>query len=397
MFMKINHVECINLLFDYPGRRGFESSGGITTSRVTSLVLVLTDGGEVGIGSAYSHPALVQVVVQQLSDLLQGADVQNVEAIWEKMYGWTRWFGRKGAAMSALGGIDVALWDLRGKLAGKPVWQLLGGTEASCPAYASALLWNTFDGLAAEATRHLERGLRRMKMRLGRDEDYDIRAVQTVRKAIGPQHDLMCDASMRYHLALARRMGQTFADNRVFWFEEPFPPEDLDSFAALRSTVAVPIAAGENEFGAQGFRELIERRAVDIVQADASRCGGITELRRVADMTGKAGLKLAPHSWSDAVAIMANAHVVAATPHALTVEVDQTGNPFVDDLLVEPLFIKDGRLQLSNKPGLGVELNLAVVDRLRMADPMQVPDGWYSDMVFGQKDNRPAGAYRERA
>lgn len=394
--MKIDRVECINLLFDYPQRRGFESSGGVTTSRVTSLVLVHTDMGQVGIGSGYSHPALIQIVVEQLSALLCGMDPQNVEAIWEKMYGWTRWFGRKGAAMTALGAIDVALWDLRGKVLGKPVWKLLEGTEASCPAYASALLWNTFDGLAAEAVGHLDRGFRRMKMRLGRDEDYDVAAVQTVRKAIGPQHDLMCDASMRYHLALARRLGQSLADQRAFWFEEPFPPEDLDSFAALRSTVAVPIAAGENEFGAQGFRELIERKAVDIIQADASRCGGITELRRVADMVGKAGLKLAPHSWSDAVAIMANAQVVAATPHALTVEVDQTGNPFVDELLVEPLLIEDGRLQLSNAPGLGIELNRDVVERLRMPDPLRVPDGWYSDMVFGQQDNHPAGPYRER-
>ncbi|MDB5339314.1 MAG: hypothetical protein JWN70_4933 [Planctomycetaceae bacterium] len=394
--MKIDHIECINLLFDYPARRGFQSSGGITTSRVTSLVLVHTDGKEVGIGSAYSHPALVQIVIQQLSALLRGQDPRDVEAIWEKMYGWTRWFGRKGAAMTALGGIDVALWDLRGKALGKPVWALLGGAEPSCPAYASSLLWNTFDGLAAEAVGHLERGFRRMKMRLGRDEEYDTGAVTAVRKAIGPQHDLMCDASMRYHLALAQRIGQTLADNRVFWYEEPFAPEDLDSFAALRSTVRVPVAAGENEFGAQGFRELIERKAVDIVQADASRCGGITEVRRVADMAWKAGLKLAPHSWSDAIAIMANAQVVAANPHALTVEVDQTGNPFVDELLVEPLTIQEGRLQLSRRPGLGIELNQAVVNRLRMPNQLEVPDGWYSDMVFGPQDNHAAGPYRER-
>lgn len=394
--MKIDQIECINLLFDYPHRRGFESSGGITTSRVTSVIRVQTDTGAVGIGSAYSHPALVHIVVEQLSALLRGYDPRNVEAIWDKMYGWTRWFGRKGAAMSALGGIDVALWDLRGKAAGKPVWQLLGGEDASCPAYASALLWNTYDGLANEATRHLERGFRRMKMRLGRNEDYDTGAVAAVRAAIGAQHDLMCDASMRYHLTLARRIGQTLADNRVFWYEEPFLPEDLDSFAALRSTVRVPIAAGENEFGAQGFRELIERRAVDILQADASRCGGITELRRVADMVFKAGLKLAPHSWSDAIAVVANAQVVAATPQALTVEVDQTGNPFIEDLLIEPLKIKEGRLQLSRQPGLGIELNQATLDRFRMADPLKVPDGWYSDMVFGQADNKPHGPYQER-
>lgn len=394
--MKIDHLECINLRFEYPGRRGFESSGGITNSRVTSLILVHTDTALQGIGSAYSHPALVQIVVNQLSNLLRGSDPADVEGLWDRMYGWTRWFGRKGAAMTALGGIDMALWDLRGKQRGKPVWQLIGGETPSCPAYASGLLWNSLDGLVQEAERHLDRGFRRMKMRLGRNEEYDLAAPAAVRKAIGQQHDLMCDASMRYHLGLAQRIGRGLANLGVFWFEEPFPPEDLDSFAALRSTVSIPVAAGENEFGVQGFRELIERRAVDIVQADASRCGGITELRRVADLAGKAGLKLAPHSWSDALAIVANAQVVAATPHALTVEVDQTGNPFVEELLTEPLAIQDGRLQLSTKPGLGVELNPEVVERLRLPDPLQIPDGWYSDMIFGQSDLRPAGPYLER-
>lgn len=394
--MIIDRVECINLKFDYPQRRGFESSGGITTSRVTSLILIHTDTKHTGIGSAYSHPALVKIVVDQLSELLRGQDPAEIESIWRKMYDWTRWFGRKGAAMTALGGIDVALWDLRGKSLGKPVWQLLGGDTPSCPAYASALLWNTYDGLAAEAERHLARGFRRMKMRLGRSEEYDVRAAQTVRQAIGPQHDLMCDASMRYHLALAQRIGRALADLKVFWFEEPFPPEDLDSFAALRSTVSVPVAAGENEFGTQGFRELIERKAVDILQADASRCGGITELRRVADMAGKANLKLAPHSWSDAIAILANAQVVTGTPHALSVEVDQTGNPFVDELLLEPLTVHEGRLQLSRRPGLGVELNWDAVNRLRLADPLRIPDGWYSDMIFGRNDLNPAGPYQEQ-
>lgn len=393
--MKIERIECINLLFEYPQRHGFESSGGVTTSRVTSLVLVHTDGKEIGIGSAYSQPALVQLVIEQLSALLRGHDAGDVEAIWEKMYDWTRWFGRKGAAMTALGGIDVALWDLRGKMLGQPVWRLLGGTEPCCPAYASALLWNSPDGLAAEAQRHLERGFRRMKMRLGKDADYDTAAVSAVRKAIGPRHDLMCDASMRYRLPWAQRMGRFLAEQGVYWFEEPFPPEDLDSYTALRGTVGVPIAAGENEFGVQGFRELMDRGAVDIVQADASRCGGITELRRIAELARTAGLKLAPHSWSDAVAVMANAQVVAAAPHALTVEVDQTGNPFIEELLVEPLTIQDGRLQLSHRPGLGMELNSNVVNRLRMVDPLHMPDGWYSDMPFGQHDLRPFGPYRE--
>jgi D-galactarolactone cycloisomerase len=300
------------------------------------------------------------------------------------MYGLTRWYGRKGAAMTAIGALDMAFWDLRGQALGKPVWKLLGGERPACPAYASALLWkDDVQKLADEAAVHLSRGFRRMKMRMGRGEEYDVAAVRAVRNAIGKDNDLMTDASMRYNVPLARRVGKVLEENGVFWYEEPFTPEDIDSYAALRGSVGVRIAAGENEFGAQGFRELIRAKAVDIVQPDACRCGGISETVKVAKLAADAGLSFAPHTWSDAVAVTANAHVVAAHPNGLTVEMDQTGNPFIDKLLVEPLRVRDGMLALSDKPGLGIELNRAVIERYRMADPLTMPDGFYSDMAFG--------------
>ena len=287
--------------------------------------------------------------------------------------------------MSALGGLDTAFWDLSGKAKGKPVWQLLGGSGDLCPAYASALLWKGPEALAEEAARHIARGFRRVKMRLGQSESEDKAAVRAVRLAIGPKNDLLVDASMRYNLELARRMGHFLAENGVFWFEEPFQPEDLAAYATLRGTVPVRIAAGENEFGAQGFAELIRSRAVDIVQPDASRCGGISEVYRVGQMAAKAGLEVATHSWSDALAIIANAHVISTLPNGLTVEVDQTGNPFVDELLAEPLTVRDGLLRLGEAPGLGVELDERVVERYRLPDPQALPDGFYSDMVFGKE------------
>lgn len=382
--MKIDHIEAINLRFEYAD--GFTYAGGKCTGRLTTLVRVHTDTGLVGLGTAYAHPALVHLVVEhQLSPLLRGADPTDVDELWQRMYRITRWYGRKGAAMSALGGIDTACWDLRGKSAGKPVWQLLGGTRETCPAYASALLWNDVPALADEAATLIGRGYRRVKMRLGRGEDYDRSAVAAVRKAIGPSNDVMCDGSMRYGLEAARSLGKFLGEQGVFWFEEPFEPEDIDSFRALRGTVPVRLAAGENEFGLQGFRELIRAGALDIVQPDACRCGGISEVKKVADMARAENLGVATHSWSDAVAIVANAHVVSAVENGITVEVDQTGNPFVEELLVEPLRIENGELRLSGAPGLGVELNEAVVNRYRMPDPLHVPDGSYSDMVFGAK------------
>ncbi len=382
--MKIDHLETINLRFEYTD--GFTYAGGKCTGRLTILVLVHCDNGQIGIGSAYTHPALAYLVVQhQLAPLLVGRDPTDVEAIWDLMYRVTRWYGRKGAAMSALGAIDTACWDLRGKALGKPVWSLLGGTAARCPAYASALLWKEVPQLAAEAAELVSRGFRRVKMRLGRGDDYDRPAVRAVRNAIGPNCDVMCDGSMRYSLDAARSLAEFLASQNVFWFEEPFQPEDIDSYAALRGTVGVRLAAGENEFGLQGFRELIRAGALDIVQPDASRCGGITEVKHVADLAGTAGLGVATHTWSDAVAVMANAHVVSTVANGITVEVDQTGNPFIDELLVEPLQVIDGNLQLSRAPGLGIELQPSVVERYRMRDPLNIPDGSYSDMVFGRQ------------
>ena len=395
--MKIDHIECINLLFEYPNRAGFRYAGGICTGRLTSLVLVHTDTGEVGIGSAYSHPAMVYLVVQQqLEPMLRGEDPREVELLWDKMYKLTRWYGRKGAAMSALGALDIAFWDLRGKSKGKPIWSLLGGQRQTCPAYASALLWSEPDELAEEAQRHLAKGFRRMKLRMGRSEEEDILAVRTVRKAIGWDNDLMADASMRYHLKLAQRMGQFLTEQKVFWFEEPFQPEDIDAFVALHGTVGVRVAAGENEFGSQGFRELIRAKAVDIVQPDCSRCGGITEVWRVAQLAQKENLGVATHTWSDAVTVIANAHVVAAMPNGITVEVDQTGNPFIEELLAEPLRIEQGQLKLGDAPGLGIKLDQKMIARYRMKDPLHIPDGAYSDMAFGKQYFALVGAYQER-
>lgn len=390
--MKIDRLETIHLCFEYD--EGFTYAGGTCSARVTTLVLVHTDTGAVGIGSGYSHPGLMELVLQhQLAPFLQGEDPTQVEALWEKMYRITRWYGRKGAAMTAIGALDTALWDLRGQAAGQPVWRLLGGQRSTCPAYASALLWNDVDALAAEAARHIENGFRRVKMRLGRSSEYDVAAVQAVRQAIGPDNDMLVDGSMRYNNQTAREMAAQLETHSAFWFEEPFEPENLEAFTSLRQDVRVPLAAGENEFGLQGFKELIRNQAVDIVQPDASRCGGITETKRVADAAQAAGLRVATHSWSDALAIVANAHVISNAPNGITVEVDQTGNPLVEQLLNEPLEISDGQLALSEAPGLGVSLNQAAIESHRLSDPFNLANGSYSDMVFGPDFFRPAGPY----
>ena len=395
--MRIEHVEAINLLHAYPEQHRFQYGGGICDARLTTLIVVRTECGAVGVGSVYSYPALVYLIVrEQLAAVLVGEDPTEVEALWEKMYALTRWYGRKGAALSALGGVDMALWDLRGQAEGRPVWALLGGESDRCPAYASGLLWkNDVEDLADEAAGYIEQGFRRVKMRLARSEEYDRAAVEAVREAIGAENDVIVDASMRYHLELAQRMGDFLAGQKVFWYEEPFAPENIDDFVALRGSAGVPLAAGENEFGLQGFRELIRAGAVDIVQPDACRCGGVSEVWRVAKLAAQHGIRFATHSWSDAVAIVANAHVVSAMPNGVTVEIDQMNNPFVDELLGRPLEVVDGEIALGDVPGLGIDVNWEVVERTRLADPLHIPDGVYSDMMFGRGNLPRAVPYLE--
>jgi D-galactarolactone cycloisomerase len=390
--MRIDDVEVINLRFEYPPGDGFRYAGGQVTARVTSLIRVTTDTGLEGIGAAYSHPDLVRVIVEgNLRAHLIGEDPDDIDGLWERLYGLTRWYGRKGAAMTAIGGIDIALWDLRGKAARTPVWRLLGAERGVAEAYASALFWH--DDVAAlerEAARHRQRGFRRVKMRVGRSWDYDTEAVQAARRGVGSDGLVHVDGSHRYDLETAVRYGAVLADIGAAWFEEPFPPEDIDRLVALRPQLRVPLAAGENEFGVQGFRELIRAGAIDIVQSDACRTGGITEVLRIAELARAASLVVAPHTWSDAVGLTANAHVVAALEHGLAVEVDQTGNPFIEELLTEPLAIEDGSLRLSDEPGLGIELDPAVLARLTVSRDQAMVDGNYSDLVFG-------AAYRSEA
>jgi len=384
--MRIDGIEVTTLVYEYPENNRFLYAGGRCTHRVTSLVEVITDAGVVGLGSCYSHPALVATVIEdQIAPLLRGEPIEDVRRLWKTMYLATRWFGRKGAVMSAIGAIDVALWDLLGKAKGVPVYKLLGGEGArTVPAYASALLWaDRLSDLTAAAERHRANGFRRMKMRLGRSSQYDLAALDAVRAGAGKDGEVIVDGSMRYSVPGAIALSRELAARKVVWFEEPLQPENVEDFVELRGRSETPIAAGENEFGVQGFAELLRTNAVDIVQPDVSRCGGISEARAVAELAARAGKKFAPHSWSDAIAVVANAHVVASMPNGITVEVDQTGNPLVDELLVAPLIVRDGLLAMPDGPGLGIEINRDVVARYRVPPGATLPKGTYSDMVFG--------------
>ena len=385
--MRIDGIEVFNLHMSYPPGQGFRYGGGQVTGRVTTLVRVRSDSGAVGWGASYAYPDIVRIIIERhLTPHLRGADPCEVESLWDKMYSLTRWYGRKGAAVSALGALDTAFWDLRGKALGKPVYRLLGGERNRVPVYASGLFWKDDVGeLEREAAGHMERGFRRVKTRLGRCREYDLAALESIRRGVGSAGEIMVDGSHRYSLAAAEEIGKVLEKQGVFWFEEPFAPEEIDSYTALRPKISVPLAAGENDFGVQGFREMLRAGAIGIAQPDACRAGGITECTRIGRMASSFQVGIATHTWSDAVALMANAHFVAALPNGVTVEVDRTGNPFIDDLLVEPLRIKDGELRLPDAPGLGIEVNDKALEALQLPRDQAIPDGNYSDLIFGSE------------
>ena len=382
---RIASVEVKNLRFEYPPGQELRSAQEISNARVTSLVLVKADNGAVGVGSVYSHPLLTEEIVERhLGPMIVNEPVRDIPGLWRRMYDQTRWYGRKGVALSALGGIDTALWDLLGKLENVSVRELLGSERSEVEAYASGLLWKEdVEQLREEVRWHLASGFTRMKMRLGRGLAYDEAALDAVATELGPSHSLIVDGSHRYDVSTATWLAGLLVERGVLFFEEPFAPEDIDSYVALARLAKLPLAAGENEFGVQGFRELLRAGAVGVVQPDVTRCGGITEALRIGRLAEAFGALVAPHTWSDAIGIIANATVVASVPTGLSVEVDRTGNALVELELTEPITVRNGRLAFPDGPGLGFELNEDLVSELALPKGT-LPDGHYSDLVFGR-------------
>lgn len=391
---RIAHVEATHLRFEYDMSKTFKTPAGPVHARFMSLIRVRTDDGHEGVGSAYAHPGVVQASVDHMGPFLIGLDPRETERLQERLKGVSAWYGRKGGATAAVSGIDTALWDIRGKIEGQPVWRLLGGKSGKAPAYASGNLYSSPEEVAAGVRRAIDRGFRRVKMRVGWTYDYDVAAMRAARAEMGPDNDLMVDGTQRFTPETARDIAPVLEEVKAFWFEEPFAPDELDRFVELRQVLAplgVPLATGENEFGYHGFRELIRAGAVDIVQADASRAGGITEVMRIGKLAAEHGVRLAPHTWCDMVGVVANAHVVAASGNGVTCEIDQTGNRFIEEL-AGPLDIQDGLLDLGDRPGLGLTLDEDLVRDLTV-DPFRMPDGNYCDVIFGRGQTRYIGDY----
>jgi len=342
--------------------------------RSAVLVRVDTDEGLSGLGEAayFGGPPMItkMIIEKELQEYLIGEDPLNIEKLWEKMYQRSIKHGRKGAIIASMSGIDIALWDIKAKAAGMPLYRLLGGCHERIRAYASAGFYAEGKGikeLAEEMASYVKEGFTAVKMKIGRlSHSQDAARVRAVREAIGDDVDLLVDGNNAYTAYQAIKIARMMEEYNIFWFEEPVPAEDIEGSAAVAAAIDTPVAAGENEFTRYGFRDLFLNKAVDIAQPDVTWCGGITEAKKIAAMASAWNIICVPHSFSSAIALVANLHFSASIPNSLFQEFDRNYNPLRENLLTEPVKInKEGYIELWDKPGLGVELDQAVVQRYR--------------------------------
>jgi L-alanine-DL-glutamate epimerase-like enolase superfamily enzyme len=348
------------LAFESDAMAGFRFHGWL-------IVEVMTDAGHVGIGNAALAPRLTkQTIDLYLKPLLVGANPFDVEFLWQHMYRKTMAFGRKGVGMTAISAVDIAIWDILGKAAKQPVFRLLGGrTKRTIPVYASRLYSQPLDELAAEARKYLNDGYRAMKLRFGwgpvdgaAGMQKNVDLVRTVREVVGDGVDIMADAYMGWNLDYARRMVPLLEPYHLRWLEEPVVPDDLQGYVALKAMNRIPIAGGEHGFTQYEFRDMLEARAVDYIQFDTNRVGGITQARKISAMAESFAVPVVPHAGQ-----MHNYHIVMASLNSPMAEyfpqVDvEVGNELFWYIFNGEPVAKDGAIDLRDDlPGLGLTVN----------------------------------------
>jgi L-rhamnonate dehydratase len=342
------------------------------------LVEVFTDEGHVGLGNAALAPAVTKRVIDfYLKPLLIGQDPWDVERLWQHMYRRTMAFGRKGIGMVAISAVDIALWDLLGKAAKQPVYRLLGGrTKTRIPVYASRLYSVELNELAAEARRYKDEGYKAMKLRFGwgpadgaSGMQRNLELVRTVRDSIGDEIDVMADAYMGWTLDYAKRMLPLLEPFHLRWLEEPVIPDDIHGYAELKSYARIPIAGGEHEFTLYGFRELLEARALDCLQFDTNRVGGITQARKIAALAEAHSIPVIPHAGQ-----MHNYHLVMASFNSPMAEYFPVVDVEVGNELFWYIFrgeprATNGSIDLDDHtPGLGLQIDEAGLEQFEIEE-----------------------------
>lgn len=376
--MKITRIKSHVLEYDLPEQLGYSQQ--FYSKRTAHLVEVTTDEGLTGWGECFgpgnvalANKAIVEQVIQPL---VLGMNPLARDVIWHKVYNLLRDHGQKGMPMQALSGVDIALWDIAGKVAGLPIYDLLGGAHRThIPVYGYGMMLRDepVQDLCArfvdEAGQIKEMGFRATKMKVGLGPKEDLKLAEAVRRGVGSDFPFMVDANHCYTTSDAFYVGRGLEEFDAYWFEEPVAPEDHDGYRELRAGLKINISGGEAEFGRWGWRQILENRGLDIAQPEVCALGGITEYQRVLALCHAHFTPVINHVWGSAVAVATNLHLLAAmpplpgglNPWEPMLEFDTTHNAFRDALLQEPLKIaerlknNDGCVVPPSGPGLGIE------------------------------------------
>ena len=368
--MRIRDVRVLPLLGPPPDE-GWSARSGKEANLYT-LIELLTDEGVTGLGSIYTSGRLVEGALGVLRPFLIGASALDPARVAETLHQQTFWQGRGGAITHTISGIDIALWDLFGKVTGQPISRLLGGRYRERVKPYGSLIMTEPDGMKARLEAGLERGFQAFKIGWGpfgrRDARTDEAIVAAARAAVGPEVELMVDAGgsdayWPHGYKWAIQAARMLAQYQVVWFEEPLRPDDLDGYVRLTEQAPLPIAAGEVLTRRQSFLPWIQRRAVDYIQPDVTKVGGLSEAHRIGQYAEEHSIMLVPHGWNTAVGLAADLQLVAAAANARWVEYI-TPSPYIDDLCeTPPALDNEGYLRVPDAPGLGFRWNAAGIAR----------------------------------
>lgn len=361
----------------------FTSSRGWWYKTKGALVVeIVTDEGLIGWGDCYGPSAVAKSVVDTLlKPSVIGRDPFDVEVIWEALYNKVKDYGLTGMTISGISGIDIALWDIIGKATGKPIHKLIGGAfRTDLVAYATGLYFTDMNRLTEtaveEAIGYKGQGFTAVKMKIGLGSmKKDLARISAVRDALGPDILLMVDANHCYNVPQAIQIGREMEQLGIHWFEEPVSPEDLDGYTEVSQALDLQVAGGENEFTKFSFKEIINRRAMDIIQPDVCAAGGITECKKIATLAQAHWIQCVPHAWGTAIGLTATMHFLASlpdcppclVPQPPMLEYEQTYNPFREELGGDVFSHKSGIVKVPTGPGLGIEINREILKRYKVA------------------------------
>ncbi len=345
------------------------------------IVRVQTDEGITGIGEVDSSPLAVRGVINGayshtlccgLKQLLIGEDPFQTEYLWQKMFRNNIYLGQSGILFHAISGVDIALWDIKGKKLGMPIWKLLGGGfHKKLRCYASVLFGDTPEQTYLEAMRLRDLGFTAVKFGwgpMGEDAKTDVALVAKARAGLGDNVDLMVDAGLAWDTKTAIQRAEAFQQYNPFWLEEPLAPHNYEGYSQLSKTTSIRIAAGEEQDSLEDYRRLIAEGQCDVIQVDLTRCGGFTGAMKIASLAASHYRPVANHGFTTYINVAAALHWMNSIPNALIVEFAAQNNTDLRNMLTKQMIrAKDGYLEMPQEPGLGMDLNEDTIAKLRIA------------------------------